>query len=103
MLEGQPARAEGEEDGGGEAARRQDGKVEDVSPSGPQPRPPQGASPVSHKASALSPSFVDSAMVLEVLASLIDKSLVQQQSWEGEARFVMLEMIRVFAWNQLVA
>ena len=100
-LRGSALRAEGERgrDGDGKTGRRKGGKEQTTF----SPSPPHGDSRVPLKASALSPSFVDSAMALEVLASLVDKSLVQQQSWEGEARFVMLETIRVFAWNQLVA
>jgi predicted ATPase/DNA-binding CsgD family transcriptional regulator len=37
------------------------------------------------------------------LASLVDNSLVQQKEWDGEARFSMLETIRDFAVEQLVA
>jgi non-specific serine/threonine protein kinase len=45
-----------------------------------------------------SPTFV-----LDLLASLVEKSLLRQEAWEGDARFVMLETIRSFAWDQLVA
>jgi non-specific serine/threonine protein kinase len=38
-----------------------------------------------------------------LIASLGDTSLIQQQTWGGEARFVMLETIRTFAWGRLVA
>ncbi len=44
-----------------------------------------------------------SASVLDGLASLVEKSLLRQVSWEGEARFDMLETIRSFAWDRLVA
>jgi non-specific serine/threonine protein kinase len=44
-----------------------------------------------------------SAFVLDLLASLVEKSLLRQEAWEGEVRFVMLETIRSFAWDQLVA
>ena len=41
--------------------------------------------------------------ILGGLASLVDNSLVQQKEWDGEARFSMLETIRDFAAEQLVA
>ncbi|MGH2561326.1 MAG: ATP-binding protein [Thermomicrobiales bacterium] len=40
---------------------------------------------------------------LDLLASLVDKSLLRQAAWEGEPRFTMLETIRAFAVEQLVA
>ena len=88
---GTALRAEGE--------RGRGGKENDDRTSVPSPSPPQSDSFVPLKAAALSPSVA----ALEVLASLVDKSLIQQQVWEGEARFVLLETIRVFAWNYLVA
>ena len=39
--------------------------------------------------------------VLEGLASLVDKSLLRQVAWQGDARFDMLETIRAFASDQL--
>jgi predicted ATPase/DNA-binding response OmpR family regulator/Tfp pilus assembly protein PilF len=39
--------------------------------------------------------------VLEGLAALVDASLLQQQEPAGELRFVMLETIREYAWEQL--
>ena len=39
--------------------------------------------------------------VLDGLSSLVDKSLLQQAAWEGDARFSMLETIRAFASEQL--
>ena len=39
--------------------------------------------------------------VLDGLASLVDKSLLRQVTWEGDARFDMLETIRAFAADQL--
>jgi predicted ATPase len=42
--------------------------------------------------------------VLDGLASLVDKSLlVQEDGPEGEARYVMLETIRAYAWERLTA
>jgi predicted ATPase len=42
--------------------------------------------------------------VLDGLASLVDKSLVQQQEMaEGESRFTMLETLRAYAWERLEA
>jgi predicted ATPase/DNA-binding CsgD family transcriptional regulator len=40
---------------------------------------------------------------LDFLASLVDKSLLQRMSAEGESRFAMLETIREFALEHLVA
>ena len=41
--------------------------------------------------------------VLDSLASLVDKNLVQQEEQaDGELRFVMLETIREYAWERLV-
>ncbi len=39
--------------------------------------------------------------MLEGLAALVDASLLQQQEPSGEPRFVMLETIREYAWEQL--
>ena len=44
-----------------------------------------------------------SLAVLDGLASLVNKSLVQQKEMAGEPRFVMLEMLREYAWEQLEA
>jgi non-specific serine/threonine protein kinase len=41
--------------------------------------------------------------VLNGLASLVDKSLLQQVAWQGDARFAMLETIRGFALDQMEA
>ena len=40
---------------------------------------------------------------LDMIGSLVDKSLVRREAGEGEARFIMLEMIREFALEQLAA
>ncbi len=51
-----------------------------------------------------SPAQTDDGAVLEQLAHLLDKSLVQaQQSTGGEPRFSMLETIREYATEQLAA
>ncbi len=95
-VRGTALRAEGEKDGGGKAARREGGKDEDLSPTGPQPRPPQGDSPVPHKASALSPS--SSLSILDSVMSLFDHALIRREDGsDGEPRFLMLETIRAFA------
>lgn len=61
-----------------------------------------GTEPVGSDASAGSrPS--SNTLVLNGIASLVEKSLLRQVGWEGEARFEMLETIRSFAWGQLVA
>ncbi len=98
-VRGTALRAVGEKDGGGKAARRQDGKDEALSPTGPQPRPPlHGDSPVPVKASALSPS----SSVLDLVGALVDSSLLRtEDGGDGESRFAMLETIRVFAVEQL--
>jgi predicted ATPase len=55
-------------------------------------------------ASSLSSSEADDGAVLEQLAQLLDKSLVQpQQGTGGEPRFTMLETIREYATEQLEA
>ncbi len=73
-------------------------KDEHVSPTGPQPRPPQGDSPVPHKASALSPSALDS------VAALVDSSLLREvEGLGGEPRFGMLETIREFGLELLAS
>jgi predicted ATPase len=54
--------------------------------------------------SPTSPEQVDDGVVLEQLAHLLDKSLVQaQQSTGGEPRFSLLETIREYATEQLQA
>lgn len=45
----------------------------------------------------------DLSDVLDSLASLVDKSLVQQTEQSGEPRFVMLETIHEYAWERLEA
>ncbi len=51
-----------------------------------------------------SPAQADDGMVLEQLAQLLDKSLVQaQQGIGGEPRFMLLETIREYATEQLAA
>jgi non-specific serine/threonine protein kinase len=40
---------------------------------------------------------------LGVLSSLVEKSLLLQETRDQEPRFIMLETIRAFAWDQLVA
>jgi predicted ATPase len=52
----------------------------------------------------LSPAQTDDGVVLEQLAQLLDKSLVQaQQGTGGEPRFMLLETIREYAIEQLQA
>jgi non-specific serine/threonine protein kinase len=52
-------------------------------------------------AEALSPTGGSGA--LHVIAGLVDKSLLQQAASSGDPRFVMLETIREYAWEQLAA
>lgn len=40
---------------------------------------------------------------LEGLSSLIEKSLLRREERDGDPRFVLLETIRAFAWDQLIA
>ena len=61
-------------------------------------RNPQSAA-APHSSFLIPHSFV----VLDGIASLIDKSLLRQEAAVGEARFLMLETIREFAEEQLVA
>jgi non-specific serine/threonine protein kinase len=58
---------------------------------------PAGASMTGRRLDAAPGSILDG------LASLVDKSLVQLQTGEDASRYVMLETIREFAWEQLVA
>jgi non-specific serine/threonine protein kinase len=39
--------------------------------------------------------------IIDVLAHLVDKSLVDMREWRGEARYEMLETIRQYAWEKL--
>jgi predicted ATPase/DNA-binding CsgD family transcriptional regulator len=43
------------------------------------------------------------ATTLEGLSSLVEKSLLRREGRDGDLRFAMLETIRAFAWDQLVA
>lgn len=60
-----------------------------------RPSEPVGAPSPGHADRTLDP--------LASLASLVDRSLLRQEPWEGETRFSMLETIRGFALEQLVA
>ena len=93
MAGGQGYRPEGDSPDG---LRGREGEGEEtVSPSlSVSPSPPQSFSFVP-----LSPS---SSSVLDILASLVDKSLLQQGDRGDAPRYLMLETIRTFAWEQAV-
>ena len=40
--------------------------------------------------------------VIDLLAGLIDKSLVTAREWQGEARFGLLETVRQYAWQAML-
>jgi predicted ATPase/DNA-binding SARP family transcriptional activator len=48
-------------------------------------------------------SHLSPAMLLDVLTQLVDKSLVIKQEIAGRARYFMLETIRQYAWEKLIA
>jgi predicted ATPase len=45
---------------------------------------------------------VEADLVLDLLASLVDKSLVLVETHHGEARYRLLETLRQYGWDQLV-
>jgi len=54
-------------------------------------------------ARASAPSHPTSFAMLDGIGSLVDKSLVQRENDEDEPRFSLLQTVREFAWEQLLA